>query len=105
MISAQVLDDMELDSENGAIPLGGHFVVIDVPAAVDGAEEILAARLDPFHRLVDFHRHEAHQRLLGVDVEFAAESAADLRSHDAQSILFKAQHLRHQRSHEMRNLR
>ena len=72
--------------EHGAVALGGELVIIHVAAAVNGAQEILAARFDPLHRLADLHGDEAHQRFFGVDVELAAEAAADFRRDHAQAI-------------------
>ncbi len=51
------------------------------------------------------HRDEAHERLFGVNVQLAAEPAADLGSDHAQAVLFQAQHQRHQRPHQVGDLR
>ena len=105
VVGAEILDEFQAQAEHGAVSLGGDLVVIDVAAAVDGGEEILAAGFDPLHRLADLHGDEAHQRFFGVDVELAAEAAADLGRDDAQAVFGQAEHLRDERAHEVRNLR
>ena len=104
MVGAEILDQLQLDPEDGAVALGGDFVVIHVAAAVNGASEVFAPAFDPLHRLSDFHGDEAHERFFGVDVELAAESAADFGRHHAQPVFFEPQHLRHQRAQQVRNL-
>src|SRR5439155_19305432 len=47
VIRANVLNQLELDAEDGAVALGGDFVEIHVAAAMNGAGEILAARFNP----------------------------------------------------------
>ena len=79
MIRAEILNQFELDAENGSVALGRDFVIIDMAAAVDRASEVFASRFDPLNRLADLHGDEAHQRFFGVDVQLAAESAADFR--------------------------
>ena len=105
MIGAEILNELELDAENRAVFLGGDFVVIHVAAAVNSASEVFATALDPLHRLADLHRDETHQGLFGVNVQLAAESAADFGRNHAQPVFFQAEHLRHQRPHQMGNLR
>ena len=104
VIGAQILDQLQLQAEDGAVAFGGDFVVIHVAAAVNGALEILAAGFDPLHGLADLHGHEAHERFFGVDVELAAEAAADLGRDHAQAVLVHAEHLRDQRAQQVRNL-
>ena len=72
---------------------------------MNGASEILAARFNPLDGLLNFHRHIARQRFFGVDVQFAAESAAHFRRDHAHAIFFQAQHSGHERAHQVRNLR
>ena len=99
------MDDLEFDAENGAVALSRQFVIIHVAAAVNGTQEIFAPRFDPLDGLVDLNGHVAHQRFFSVDVQLAAESTADLRRYHAHAVLFEPQHLRHQRTHQVWNLR
>ena len=92
MIGAQILNQLQLHAEHGAVLLRGDLVVVHVAAAVNGAEEVLAPRFDPLHRLADLHGDEAHQRLFGVDVQLAAEAAADFGRDHAQPVFRQAQH-------------
>ena len=105
VVRAQILNQLQLEAEHGAVALGGELEIIHVAAAVNGAEEILAARFDPLHRLADAHGDEAHQRLFGVDVELGAEAAADFGRDHAQQVLAHAENPRHQRAQQVRDLR
>ena len=104
-IRAQILDDLELDPRDGAVAFGGDLVEVHVAAPVDGAQEILAARFDPLHRLLQLHGNPRQQDFLGVGLDLGAEAAADLGSHHAEPVFFQPQNLRHQRAHQVRRLR
>src|SRR6516162_8952202 len=104
MKGTQVLNNLELDSEDGAVALGGDFVVVDVAAAVNRAGEVFAPRFDPLDGFVDLHGDETHQGFFSVDIELAAETATNFGSHDAQTVFFEAEHRRHQSAHQMGNL-
>ena len=56
-----------------------------------GRQEMLAARLDPFHRASDAARDSGQQNVLGIDVTLGAEAAADVRRDHAHSLLGEAQ--------------
>ena len=73
-------------------------------AAMNGAEEILAAGFDPLNGLPGPHRDEAHKSLFGVDIEFGAEAAADLGSDEADAVFFEPQHGGKDGAREVRNL-
>ena len=94
VVSAEILNDFELQAEDGAVAFGGDFVVIDVAAAVDGGQEVFAAGFDPFDGLADLHGDEGHERFFGIDVELAAEAAADFGRDEAEAVFFEAQHAR-----------
>src|SRR5579871_85441 len=104
MISAEILDQFELDAENRSVLLRGNLIVVDVAAAVNRAHEIFTAPFDPLHRLSDLHGHEAHESLFGMDIQLASEAAAHFRRHDAETVLLNAEHLRNERAHEMWDL-
>ena len=65
------------------------------------------SRRDSIHftGLPMLHGDEAHKRLFGVDVQLAAEAAAHFGGDHAQVILGHAEHLRHQRAQQVRDLR
>ena len=71
---------MNLQAENRPVAFGCDFKMIDVAAAMDRGHAILTPRFDPLNRLADLHRNEAHQRFFGIDIQLAAESAANFRS-------------------------
>src|SRR5690242_19952043 len=104
MIGAKVLDELQPDAENRAIAFRRHFVIIHMAAPMDSAHEILAARFDPLNGLTDLHRHEAHQRLFGVDVQLTAKSTADLGRYYMQTVFRKPEHLRYERPHKVWDL-
>ena len=105
VIRAQVLNQLEPQTQNRAVAASRNLVIINVTAAVDGAQKILAARLDPLHGLADFHGHKAHERFFGVNIQLAAEAATHFRCDHAHPVFRKAQHLRHQRTQQVWNLR
>src|SRR5260370_30381708 len=105
MIGAEILDKLELQSEDRAIALGGDLVIIHVAAAVDGTQKILGGGFDPLHGLADLHGDEAHQRLFGIDVELAAKSAAHFGRNHAKAVFSDAQHLRDESAQKVRDLR
>jgi hypothetical protein len=69
VIRAEVLDELHLHAEDGAVAVGGEFEIVDVAAAVGGAGEILTARFDPLDGLAELHRDKAHQSFFGVDIQ------------------------------------
>src|SRR5581483_8018739 len=42
-VGAEVLNDLQLQTEHGAVALGGELVIVHMTASVNRAEEILAA--------------------------------------------------------------
>ena len=71
-----------------------HLDVLDVVAAVDRDLVVLRAILCPLHRSAELHRGEAHQRLVGIRRDLAAEPAADLGRDDPDPMLGKLEHHR-----------
>ena len=67
-----------LQAEDRAVALRGQVDVAEDVAAVDGGEERFRAILDPLHRQAELLRDAGGDVLLGVDVDFGAEAAADL---------------------------
>ena len=105
MIRPKILNELQLQAQHSAVAFRRKLEVIDVSAPVDRAQEVFPAGFDPLHRFMNFHGDEAHQRLFGINIELAAEAATHLRSDHSQPVLRDAEHLRHKRSHQMRNLR
>ena len=103
-IRAEILDDLELDPEDGAVAFGRDLVEIHVAAAVNRAREILAARFDPLHRLLQLHGNPRQQDFLGIGLDLGAEASADFGSHHAEPVFFQPQNLRDQRAYQVRGL-
>src|SRR5437867_8249189 len=72
---------------------------------MDRREIALAPLLRPFHRTTERLRQITDEELLGVDLELAAESTADLRRDHADLVLPKAEVERGDQLHEVRDLR
>ena len=73
-------------------------------AAVDGGEEVLRAALDPLHRPAGVDGGGRGDDLFAVDVELAAEAAADLGRDDAHLLLRHAHAACEQRFEQVRDL-
>ena len=74
-------------------------------AAVDRREVPLAPLLCPFDRSAERFREVTDKELLCVDLQLAAEPAADLRRDHAHLVLSEAKIQRNDELHEMRDLR
>ena len=97
-----------LDPHGGelAVGVGGQLDVLDLAAALDGGQRVLAALLVPAHRRRRALRRAArHEQLLGVDVELRAEAAADRGRDDPQLVLGDAERDRHHDLEDVRDLR
>ena len=83
----------QADANGGelAVGVGGELDVLDLAAAVDGGDGVLAALLVPAHRQLVLAGERDAQQLLGVHVELAAEAAADGRGDDPHLVLGDAE--------------
>src|SRR5207302_10066829 len=66
--------------------------------------EMLASRLDPFHRAAQSTRAEWNQQILRIELFFDAESAAHVWHHYPDRVLRNAQHARGQAASRVRPL-
>ena len=73
------------------IAFGGELDVLDLVAAVDGRDEILAAVLHPLHRTPQSYRQMGCEHVLGIDIGFAAETTANLWGDDTDAVLRQVQ--------------
>ena len=89
----------QLDAHRGdlAVGIGGQLHVLDLAAAVDGAERVLGALLGEADRHLQLVGEGGGEHLVGVDVELAAEAATDRWGHDADLVLGDPE--RHRRHH------
>ena len=90
-MGADVLDEFELDAEDGAVFASGDFVVVDMAAALGGGLKMFPSAFDPFDGYAELAGEEADEELFGVDVGLAAEAAADFGSNDAHFVLGDAE--------------
>ena len=82
------------DAGDPAVPGSAHLDVLDVVAAVDGRLVVLAPVLGPLDRPPELHGGEAHQRLVRVRRDLAAEAAAHLGRDDPDPMLRELEHHR-----------
>ena len=104
VIRADILDELELQTEHGSIALGGQLEIVHVAAAVYGGLEVFAARLDPLHGFAEAHGHEAHQRLFRIHLKFGAKATADLGRNHAQMMLPNPEDSGHQAAQQVGDL-
>ena len=86
-VGTHVGEQVHVQREDGAVPLGRDRDVLDLVAAVVGREQRLRAGLGPLDRLAQLHRRGEDEDLLGGDLQLPAEPAADVRRDDAQLVL------------------
>ena len=84
---AEVGDDLDPQPDDLALPVDREVDVVHLPPSVGGGGEALPPVLDPLHRPIEEDGGTGGQRLLGVDVELAAEAATHLRHDDAHLLL------------------
>jgi hypothetical protein len=95
------------NADCGDLAFGGRreLDLLDHVAPVDRRLAGLAAFLDPLHRPAELAGERDGELLLGVDVQFRAEGAADLRGDHSDLRLGDAQRQRQQRPQDVRDLR
>ena len=82
--------------------MAGDDVVMLAAVRVGG--ELLAAVLDPAHRVLPVHRDPTEHDLLGEQDPLVAESAADIGDDDAHLALLEAEAFRQPGTHDVRHL-
>ena len=82
---------VDAQAGDAAVRVERQFAVGRVVAAVGVGQVRLGTGRRPLDRPVELHRTEAHDRLVGVVVDLAAESAADLGCDDPHLVLWHAE--------------
>ena len=77
-IGALVVPELVVEGEDAALGVECGADLVALLARMVGADEMLAAVLDPFHRAREPHRRDADQHVLGIDLAANAEAAADM---------------------------
>ncbi len=93
-----------MDGRERPVGLEAHPHRRDLVAPVMGDLHVLRARLDPLHGPSGGLGAERQNRFLAVDLELAAEPAADLRGDDPDALLVLAHHEREEQLQEVRDL-
>ena len=100
-IGAGVDIDIAFDAEQRAVLGGRNGQIVEMIAGVHRGEQMLAAVLDPAHRMADLHGDGGDGDVLRHDAVLAAEAAADVGGDDADLVLRQAERLRHADPHHM----
>ena len=90
-IGAAVARELRLDRGNRAVAGDAEARSMALIAIGRRGHEVLATRLDPFHRPPQAARHRGQQDVLGIDVTLGAEAAADVRRDHADLFFGEAQ--------------
>ncbi len=93
---ALVGDHVDPQPEDAALVGQSHLPVHVVVTPEPGRDQVLGPGLHPLHRLSDHQRGGGRHDIAGVDGDLVAESAPDVRGHDADALLGEP---RHQREH------
>ena len=94
-----------LERQDAAVGGRAHAHVVDLPALVVRAEEVLAAVLDPLHRHAEPPRGPRDQHLLGVELDdLDAEAAADVGRDYVDAVGIHAEEHRQPEPHARRRL-
>jgi hypothetical protein len=91
-IRADGVQRLRAQAEDLAVLVEGHFGADELVAPVVVAQHRFGARRHPLHRPAEHARGPQDEAVLGIDVAFHAEAAADVRRHHAQLDL---RHLEH----------
>ena len=104
-IRADIAVDLGVNCQQGSVAPERHRHIKSVVAPMRAGEQILAPVAYPFDRRFHVTRQMRRDHLLGVEIRFHAEAAADVRRDDAQARLVPAQRLGERRAHDVRHLR
>ena len=103
-VSAHIAADMSAHGENRAVALACNLkFTIDLARMVRRGE-MLAAVLDPFHRLADQPRRERNEKILRIELALDAEAAADVDLDHVDVGLGDTKHRRERATVEEQNL-
>ncbi len=111
-VRADVGDRVQPRREDLAVSRDRHLALDDLVLRVERREEALATVLEPADRASYAQRRKGGQRLLGEEVTFQPEAAADVGCDDADLVFrivqvlgeFGAHHVRHLRRRPQREL-
>jgi hypothetical protein len=103
-VGAGIDDDLRVDAEDAAVAVGMSGDACAVVAGVSAAQQMLAAVLDPAHRVPQFKGEGGHDDLFGVEPRLRPEAAADIGGDDANAAYLEAEELAQCDAHRVRRL-
>ena len=104
-IGALIVPELVVDRENAAVAIHGGPDLVGLLTRMVGADQVLAAVLDPFHRPAEPHRGDADQHVLGIELAADAETAADMGFVQMDRGRSALQHAREQIAGSVRDFR
>ena len=104
-IGADVDPDVAAQAEDRAVAVERDLEIAFGLARMGDRHEMLAAVLDPFHRMAVLARGEGDQEILRVELAARAETAADVVFDIVDRLLRQIHHRRHGAAVEERQLR
>ena len=102
---ALVGEHVDAERQDPALVRERQLALHVVVAGEAGGDEVLAAGLDPLHRLAEQQRRRGRHDVAGVDRHLVAEAAADVGADDADVLLRQPGHHGEQRADGVRRLR
>ncbi len=103
-VGAGIDDDLGVDPENAALPVGVGGDLVVMVAGMRRGQQMLAAVLDPAHRVIELERQCRQDDLFRVEPGLGPEPAADIGSDDADAALLDVEDLGQCDAHGMRRL-
>ena len=104
-VGTHVGDEIDLEGDDLAVLGGSDLDVLDLIASVMGGHHVLASGLGPLDRATQVAGDLHGEDFLAVALQLAAESAADVRSDDAQRVLRHSRDEREKHAQDVRDLR
>src|SRR5438552_13331127 len=86
-MTTHIGEDARADREDGSIPPGGEFHLLQLAAPMPGNGTVLPAFLDPLDRSAEAPSGLGHGNLLGHASAFTAKAAPDVLDDDANPLL------------------
>ncbi len=104
-VGARIHRGLAVDAAQRTVAVGIDRDLVVMFAAIGAGRQMLAAILDPPHRVALAHCQPGEADLLGQQNALVAEAAADIGRHDPDPALLDVQTIREAVAHDVRHLR